>query len=109
MRTRFEAALTWEDGLPSYPGTTGDRRAGIRREVQLEERGEGFGLLEADPQGWTLCIPEGAEAELSVDEAPIDVGSLRSDASGERRVRVCPGLRAHVRLGDYRFEVRPAA
>lgn len=104
MSTTFEAALTWEDELLAFLPTT----PGVRREMRLEERGEGFGLLEPDALGWTLCIPDGAEAEVSVDEAPIDLRSLRFDASGERRLRVCAGLRARVSLGQFRFELHPS-
>lgn len=103
MQTTFEAALTWEDEVLAFLPTPG-----VRRRMRLEERGEGFGLLEPDAQGWTLCIPDGAEAELSVGEATIDVRSLHADPSGERRVRVCPGLRARISLGEYRFEVKPS-
>lgn len=105
MTTDFEAALTWEDELLAFL----PEAHAVRRHVTLEERGEGFGLLEPDALGWTLCIPDGAEAEASVAGAPIDLGALALDASGERRLRLCAGLYASVRMGEFRFEVAPTA
>lgn len=105
LHTAFEAALTWEDELLaclSEPGT------GVRRRVELDERGEGFGLLEADAEGWTLCIPDGAVVEARVGDALIDPCALSLEASGERRLRVCAGLTARVHMGEFRFEVRAA-
>jgi hypothetical protein len=80
----------------------------VRRKVRLEDRSEGFGLLEPDAEGWTLCIPYGAEAEARVGSQPIDLHRLALEPSGERRLRVCAGLSARVRMGDFRFEVQPA-
>lgn len=106
MCTAFEAALTWEDELLAFLPTN---QTGVRRHVTLEDRGEGFGLLERDAEGWTLCIPDGAEAVASVGGTPVDLARLSLDASGERRLRLCAGLRARVRMGDFRFEVGPAS
>ncbi len=104
--TAFEAALTWDDELLAFlPSST----PGMRRQVVLEERGEGFALLEADAVGWTLCIPDGAEAVATVGGTPVDLSQLSRDAAGERRLRVCAGLRARVSMGDFRFELTPAA
>lgn len=106
MLTAFEAALTWDDELLTF---LPEPAHGVRRRVDLDEGGEGFGLLEPDGHGWTLCIPDGAEAEACVGDAPIDLATLSLDASGERRLRLCAGLTARVRMGEFRFEVRPAA
>jgi hypothetical protein len=105
MSTAFEAALTWEDELLAFLPSD---RAGVRRQVRLDEKGEGFGLLEPDAEGWTLCIPYGAEAVATVGGTPVDLATLSLDASGERRLRVCAGLRARVRMGEFRFDVEPA-
>jgi hypothetical protein len=104
--TAFEAALTWEDELLAFLPS---KQTGVRKRVRLEERGEGFGLLEQDAQGWLLCIPDGAEAVATVGGTPIDLAALSLDASGERRLRVCAGLRAQVRMGEFRFELAPTA
>ncbi len=113
MVTAFEAALTWEDDLLSFLAEDDLRglgvRQGVRRRVDLREHGESFGLLEPDAQGWTLCIPAGAEAEVRVGDAPVDLDAVSLDASGERRLRVCEGLSARVWMGEFRFEVRPTA
>lgn len=103
MLTAIEAALTWDDELLAF---LPEPVRGVRRRLGAAERGESFGLLEPDAQGWTLCIPAGAEASVRVGDAAIDVDALSLDASGERRVRVCPGLTAEVRMGEFRFEVR---
>lgn len=104
MWTAFEAALTWDDELLAF---LPEARCRVRRHVRLDERGEGFGLLEADADGWTLCIPDGAELEASVGNTHVDLAALSPDASGERRLRICAGMRAQVRMGDFRFEVTP--
>lgn len=107
MLTAIEAALTWEDELLAF--LPQPAHGGVRRRLDVAERGESFGLLEPDAHGWTLCIPAGAEADLRVGGAAIDLDALSLDASGERRVRVCAGLTAEVRMGEFRFEVRAAA
>lgn len=104
MQTTFEAALSWDDELLAFLPHT----ARVRKYVRLEERGERFGLLETDAGGWTLCIPDGAELEASIDDRPVDGARLTVDASGERRLPLCAGMRARVRMGEFRFEVRPA-
>ena len=106
MCTAFEAALTWDDELLAF---LPEARCRVQRHVRLDERGEGFGLLEADAEGWTLCIPDGAELHASVGNTPVDLSHLSLDASGERRLRVCAGLQAQVRMGDFRFEIHPSA
>ncbi|MCZ7685691.1 MAG: hypothetical protein M5U28_45690 [Sandaracinaceae bacterium] len=104
--TTFEAALSWDDELLAC---LHEAAPAVRRRVELEQHGEGFGLLEPDAHGWTLCIPDGALVEARVGDAPIDPCALSLDASGERRLRVCAGLTANVRMGEFRFEVRPAS
>jgi len=106
MSTAFEAALTWDDELLAF---LPEARCRVQRRLRLDERGEAFGLLEADAEGWALCIPHGAEVEASVGSSEVDLSRLSLDASGERRLRICAGLRAQVRMGAFRFEVRPTS
>lgn len=106
MDHSFDAALTWTDHALAF---LSEEERGLRRRVTLEERGDGFGLLEPEPDGWTLCIPAGADAEARLGEAPIDLGALSLEPSGERRLPLCVGLSARVTMGEFRFEIRPAA
>ena len=75
----------------------------------VREATEAFGLLERDGDGWSLCIPDGAEAEARVDERPLDLRTLFLDPSGERRLPLRAGLEARVLMGGFRFELRPDA
>ncbi|HJL17661.1 MAG TPA: hypothetical protein RMH99_18500 [Sandaracinaceae bacterium LLY-WYZ-13_1] len=100
--TTFEAALSWDD--PGEPVTEMVRRLELDRASDAA-----FGLLERGPTGWTLCIPDGAEAAAVVDEEIVDLGRLHLEPSGERHLPVRAGLRARVRMGSFRFEVRPTA
>src|SRR5687768_13492664 len=102
----FDAALSWDEASSTFL-PKGEPR--VHKRVRVEDRGESFGLLESDACGWMLFIPDGADLEATIDEAPIDLECLALDASGERRLRLCPGLKAKVRMGEFRFEVRPAA
>jgi hypothetical protein len=102
----FEAALSWDERATTFLPSAEGR---VQRRVGAGDRSESFGLLEPDASGWLLFIPHGARVEATIDEAPIDLDRLVLDASGERRLRVCPGLKAKVDMGEFRFEVRPAA
>lgn len=104
MSILFEAALTWKDELLAF---LPEASPGVRRRLALDEPDETFGLLEATAQGWMLCVPTGAEAEVTVDGAAVDLGRITCDASGERRVPLAPGMHARVNMGDFCFEVRP--
>ena len=106
MSNSFHAALTWEDERLAF--LLPDRRSGLHRRLELARGGEGFGLLEPDANGWTLCIPAGADAEARVDDERLDLAQLSLEPSGERRLRVCAGLRACVSMGEFRFELSPA-
>jgi hypothetical protein len=106
MDCSFDAALTWTDPALAF---LSEEERGLRRRVTLEERGDGFGLLEPETHGWTLCIPAGADVEACLGEAPIDLDTLSLEPSGERRLPLCAGLRAKVTMGEFRFEIRPAA
>lgn len=98
MSLTFHAELSWsEDGT------------GLRRRLRLDEATEAFGLLERDRDGWSLCIPSGAEAEARVDARPVDLRTLWLEPSGERRLPLRAGLEARVRMGAFRFELRPVA
>ncbi|GAB5540340.1 MAG: hypothetical protein RLO52_32450 [Sandaracinaceae bacterium] len=99
MSLTFHAELTWSDAA----GT------GLCRRLRLDEATEAFGLLERDGDGWSLCIPDGAEAEARVDERPLDLRTLFLDPSGERRLPLRAGLEARVLMGGFRFELRPDA
>jgi hypothetical protein len=98
----FDAELRW-DPPPFVP------EVGLKKRVVLETSGEGFGLLDCASDGWALCIPDGAQAEASVGETPVDLGRLRLEPSGERRLLLCAGLRAKVRMGEFSFELAPSA
>jgi hypothetical protein len=108
QRASFQASLIWTS--PEL-GRAAERvgATSLRRKMELGERGEGFGLIERVAGGWALCIPHGAEAKASVAGAPVDLDRLDVEPSGERRLPLCAGLRAEVRMGEYSFEVEPAA
>ena len=91
IQVAFEARLSW------------DPNGGLTHRVV---RGESFGLLECEPKGWMLCIPDGACA--LVDDRPIDLRSLFPEPSGERRFLLHEGARARVTMGQFEFSVQPA-
>lgn len=110
MRT-FEAALTYRDTALAF---LGDPSRTLSLRLPLDPPSStgpspdagAFGLLEGDARGWTLCIPDGAEAEVSIDDRALDLAGIWVEPSGERRLRLCEGLSAHVRMGEFDFDVR---
>lgn len=77
------------------------------RRLLRADRSHGFGLLEHDSGGWTLCIPAGAEA--CCEGEPVDLRALRLDPSGERRMPYAFGRTAEILMDGFRFEVRAAS
>ena len=108
MRT-FEAALTYRDNALAFlgdPSRTLSLRLPLDASADRGASADAFGLLEGDAGGWTLCIPDGAEAEVSIDDRALDLARVWVEPSGERRLRLCEGLSAHVRMGEFDFDVR---